>query len=556
MIKTAFISLLLLLGSHLAYSRSIKEDLNFNPISDGVDSFRNSSWGLSATTETCQPVYGILPCSTNVWGLLFLIVIYEILLSLGERYVANGSEQFFEIIGPGGIFGASLFQFLGTIPQVIIVLVSSLSGTTEAAQQRAQLGMGMVAGSTVMFLTLIWGTCVLVGSYDLSEATPPDNTGNQKTLKGFGVVTDVQTSYTARIMLLTLVPLVILQLENFFHSSGRRVVTLIALIITVGLLIGYILYQIFQPWVQNRRFEFLMNKYAKDKLLTLLTRNGRPDTQKIQQLFNKVDRNNDASVSAAELRVLFLGLRSDNDLSTDKDVEDIMKSFDITGDAGVSRDEFVVAMTKVVNDLSNKSRNPRSRNAVSSNTKNTSDAQQSLLANTTTPAPTPGTTTSNVWVTFFRAAFFFILGTGMLLVLAEPLIQSVVTFSQVVNLSSFAVSYLAIPFAMNYRVAVASVGSARQKTQNSISLTLSSLYGGVYMNNVIGLIVFLAPVYFRNLSSDVSAEVIVLLVVCILMTLFTSFCTTFPRWTSYIVLLLYPISLASVYVLTSVFGWS
>ncbi|CAI9782039.1 unnamed protein product [Fraxinus pennsylvanica] len=561
MIKIAFISLFLLLGSHLAYSRSIKEDLNFNPISDGVDSFRNSSWGLSlsATTESCQPVYGILPCSSNVWGLLFLIVIYEILLSVAERYVANGSEQFFEIIGPGGIFGASLFQFLGTIPQIIIVLVSALSGTTEAAQQRAKLGMGMVAGSTVMFLTLIWGTCVLVGSYDLSEATP-DNTGNQRTLKGFGVVTDVQTIYTARIMLITLVPLVILQLESFFHSSGKQVVTLIALIITMGLLIGYILYQIFQPWIQNRRFELLMYKYAKDKLLTLLTRNGRPDTQKIQQLFNKVDRNNNGSVSAAELRVLFLGLRSDNDLSTDKDVEDIMASFDITGDAGVNRDEFVTAMTKLVNDLSNKTRDPKSRNAVSSNTKNTSAAQQSLLANnttpSTTPAPTPGTKTSNVWVTFFRAAFFFVVGTGMLLVLAEPLIQSVVTFSEVVNLSSFAVSYLAIPFAMNYRVAVASIGSARQKTENSISLTLSSLYGGVYMNNVIGLIAFLAPVYFRNLSSDISAEVAVLLVVCILMTLFTSFSTTFPRWTSYIVLLLYPISLASVYVLTSVFGWS
>ncbi|XP_022898660.1 sodium/calcium exchanger NCL2-like [Olea europaea var. sylvestris] len=560
MIKFAFISLFLLLGSHLAYSRTIKEDLNFNPISDGVYSFGNSSWGLSATTETCQPVYGILPCSSNVWGLLFLIVVYEILLSVAERYVANGSEQFFELIGPGGVFGASLFQFLGTIPQIIIVLVSALSGTTEAAQQRATLGMGMVAGSTVMFLTLIWGSCVLVGSYDLSEATPADNTGNRRTLRGFGIVTDVETSYTARIMLLTLVPLVVLQLVKLFHSTGRQVIILIALIITLGLLIGYILYQVFQPWVQNRRFEFLMYKYAKDKLLTLLTRNGRPDTRKIQALFNKVDKNNNGSVSATELRVLFLGLRSDNDLSTDKDVEDIMESFDMTGDASINLDEFVTKMTKLVNDLSNTTRGPKLQNAVTSNTKNTSDAKQSLLPNnttsSTTPTANPGTKPSNIWVKLFRASFFLIAGTVMLLVLAEPLVQSVVTFSQTVNLSSFAVSYLALPLAMNSRVAVASIASARQMTQKSISLTLSSLYGAVYMNNVIGLIVFLAPVYFRNLTSDVSAEVIVLLVVCIVMTLFTSFCTTFPRWTSYMVLLLYPISLALVYVLTSVFGWS
>ncbi|CAI9783707.1 unnamed protein product [Fraxinus pennsylvanica] len=560
--KFAVISLFLLLGSHLAYSRSIKQTSNFNPISDGIHSFSNS-WGLSASTETCEPVYGILPCSSNVWGLLFLIVIYEILLSMGERYVANGSEQFFEIIGPGGIFGASLFQFLGAIPQIIIVLVSALSGTTEAAQQQATLGMGLVAGSTVMLLTLVWGLCVLVGSYDLSEAT--DNTGNQKTLKGIGIVTDVQTCYTARIMVVTLVPLIVLQLVKVVPSSGRRVIILIALIITVALLVAYMLYQVFQPWIQNRRFEHLMYKYAKDKILTLLTRNGRPDTRKIQDLFDKVDRDRNALVSEAELRVFFLGLKlNDDDLSTEKDVEDIMGSFDITGDAGINRDEFVTAMTKVVNDLSEKTRGPELRNASSSNTKNTSEAQQSLLANNTSPTATPSTslsaspstTASNVWVTFFRASFFLIVGIGMLLILSEPLITSVVAFSEAVNLSSFAVSYLAIPLAMNSRVAVSSISSARQMTQRSISLTLSSLYGAVYMNNVIGLIVFLAPVYVRNLSSDVSAEVVVLLVVCILMTLFTSCCTTFHRWTSYIVLLLYPISLASVYVLTSVFGWS
>ncbi|CAA2934625.1 sodium calcium exchanger NCL2-like [Olea europaea subsp. europaea] len=549
--KFAFISLFLLLGSHLANSRSIKENLNFNPVSDGFYSFSNS-WGLSASTETCEPVYGILPCSSNVWGLLFLIVIYEILLSLGERYVANGSEQLYEIIGTGGIFGASLFQFLGTIPQIIIVLVSSLSGTTEAAQQQAKLGMGLVAGSTVFLLTLVWGFCVLTGSYDLSEANT-DNTGNPKTLKGVGVVTDVETCYTARIMVITLVPLIILQLVKVFPSSGRRAIILIALIITAGLLIAYISYQVFQPWIQNRRFEHLMYKYAKDKLLKLLTRNGRPNTQKIQE----VDRNRNGSVSEAELRVFFLGLKlNDDDLSTEKDVEDIMESFDITGDAGINRDEFVTVMTKLVNDFSEKTPGPKHRNAVSSNTKNTSEAQQSLLANNTSTTATPSTTASNVWVKFLTAAFFLIFGSGMLLVLAQPLITSVVSFSEAVNLSSFAVSYLAIPLAMNYRVAVSSIGSASRKSQRSISLTLSSLYGAVYMNNVIGLIVFLAPVYVRNLSSDVSAEVVVLLVVCILMTFFTSCCTIFHRWTSYVVLLLYPISLVSVYVLTSVLGWS
>lgn len=75
------------------------------------------------------------------------------------------------------------------------------------------------------------------------------------------------------------------------------------------------------------------------------------------------------------------------------------------------------------------------------------------------------------------------------------------------------------------------------------------------MNNMIGLIVFLAPVYGRNLSADVFAEVLVVLIICILVTLLTSFRTTYPRWMGYLVVLLYPVSLALVYLVTSVLGW-
>lgn len=82
------------------------------------------------------------------------------------------------------------------------------------------------------------------------------------------------------------------------------------------------------------------------------------------------------------------------------------------------------------------------------------------------------------------------------------------------------------------------------------------LYGGIFMNNIIGSIVFLTPVYARDLLSDVSAEVLVVLIICIGMTILLGFRTTFPIWVGYLVLLLYPASLALVYVLTVVFNWS
>ena len=76
------------------------------------------------------------------------------------------------------------------------------------------------------------------------------------------------------------------------------------------------------------------------------------------------------------------------------------------------------------------------------------------------------------------------------------------------------------------------------------------------MNNTLCLAVFLALVYARGLTWDFSSEALIILVVCIVMGLFTSFRTTLPLWTCLVAYLLYPLSLVIVYVLDFAFGWS
>ncbi|RWW53751.1 hypothetical protein BHE74_00039729 [Ensete ventricosum] len=85
---------------------------------------------------------------------------------------------------------------------------------------------------------------------------------------------------------------------------------------------------------------------------------------------------------------------------------------------------------------------------------------------------------------------------------------------------------------------------------------VDAIYGGATMNNILCLAVFLALVYVRHLTWDFSAEVLVILVVCIVMGIFTSLRTTFPLWTCFVAFLLYPLSLLLVYLLDFVFGWS
>ena len=85
---------------------------------------------------------------------------------------------------------------------------------------------------------------------------------------------------------------------------------------------------------------------------------------------------------------------------------------------------------------------------------------------------------------------------------------------------------------------------------------LVQIYGSVTMSNILSLAVFLALVYIRNLTWSFSAEVLVIIIVCILMGVVASLRTTFPIWMCFGAVLLYPLSLLLVYILQYVFGWS
>ena len=55
-------------------------------------------------------------------------------------------------------------------------IVSGLSGSTATAQTQVSVGMGLLAGSTIMLLTVLWGSCVIVGKCDLVDSKAVDST--------------------------------------------------------------------------------------------------------------------------------------------------------------------------------------------------------------------------------------------------------------------------------------------------------------------------------------------------------------------------------------------
>ncbi|CAL9199547.1 sodium/calcium exchanger NCL1-like isoform X2 [Musa acuminata AAA Group] len=577
LIAFIFPSLLLLIAGRCADGRPISplaEEEAFDlPISDGFSGRTDAAYEYGpflvlprgSATESCEPTYGFLPCTTTVVGNLFLVLVYGFLMFKAATYLSSGSELLLQILGPG-IVGGLFLPILGALPDAMLILVSGLSGSKETAQSQVLIGMGLLAGSTVMLLTLLWGSCVVVGKCDLSDSSTSVDLQDTRGFSLFasGISTDVQTSYAARIMAISVVPFIIVQLPRVFKfPSGQRLAVLVALIVAIALLLSYCLYQVLQPWIQRRRLEFAKHRLVMSGILKhvhtqslghLMDDYGKPNLHVIKKLFHKVDLDKNQSISRSELRALIIGLKmGEIDLDKDGAVDKVMNEFDTSRDDNIQEEEFIEGISKWIDEAYRSVAFSGSYSQKLHHFHMKARNEHNMLHDQSEEAADG--TGSPAWICF-KAILLLVLGTFIAAVFADPLVDAVDNFSSATKIPSFFISFIAMPLATNSSEAVSAIIFASRKKQRTASLTFSEIYGGATMNNVLCLAVFLSLVYVRHLTWDFSAEVLVILVVCIVMGIFTSLRTTFPLWTCFVAFLLYPLSLVLVYVLDFVFGWS
>nr|ACN27225.1 unknown [Zea mays] len=481
-------------------------------------------------------------------------------------FLSAGSELLLEIMGPG-LVGGLLLPILGALPDALLVLVSGLSGSKEEAQSQVLIGMGLLAGSTVFLLTLLWGTCVVVGKCDLGPGREAVDVTDTKgfSLTGTGVTTDVQTSYAARIMGLSVIPFIIAQFPKMLKTHhGQRLAMLLALVVSFALVLAYCLYQVFQPWIQRRKLAYAKHKHVISGILRhaqmqslgrLLNDDGTPNEQVIRKLFRKIDMDESRSLSRAELHALIVGINFEEvDFDRTDAVDKVMDDFDTSRNDVVEEEEFVQGMRKWLDEAR---RSVPVGGAFSSKfiheyherTRQEHDELVDRSDEAVESVENPG------WC-IAKAVALLLLGSAAAAAFADPLVDAVHGFSNATRIPSFFISFIALPLATNSSEAVSAIIFASRKKQRTCSLTFSEVYGGVTMNNTLCLGVFLALIYFRNLTWDFSSEVLIILLVCVVMALFTSFRTTFPLWTCLVAYMLYPLSLIIVYILDYVFGWS
>ena len=100
---------------------------------------------------------------------------YGNLLLVGANLIGDGSELLLEIMDPG-LIGGLVLPILGALPDAAMIVVSGMGGTVQAAQEQVAVGVGTLAGSTVMLLSIAWGGSLILGRCDIVQGRAKDKT--------------------------------------------------------------------------------------------------------------------------------------------------------------------------------------------------------------------------------------------------------------------------------------------------------------------------------------------------------------------------------------------
>ena len=106
---------------------------------------------------------------------LFLLCTYAYVLSWSSNLISDGSELLLLVPSLRGIVGSVVLPVLGAVPDGAIVLFSGM-GPRDQVEQQVAVGIGALAGSTIMLLTIPWCLSIFAGRVDLG----PDGTPNYR----------------------------------------------------------------------------------------------------------------------------------------------------------------------------------------------------------------------------------------------------------------------------------------------------------------------------------------------------------------------------------------
>ena len=531
---------------------------------------------------------------------MFLNLVYGYALLTAAGFISDGSELLLEILSPG-LVGGLLLPILGAVPDAAVIIASGLGASKEDAQEQVSVGMGTLAGSTVMLLTIAWGGSLILGRCDLSSR----GTAINKTLtpkasiteaaNETGVTTDKDTKTNAMVMMASCVTFLVIQIPAWMGMQANKKIDLAAAAVALGGLALYCGYQVLFPELQRRKIAAAQAKAARKRGAMFAAHlgntmggilvDGEVNVQALNKMFEQFDSdgNNEVDVQELKLALVAMSVTMQDTEITDGDVEVWLKEFDKDSDGLISRAEFCAGMTHWVleqaKNISVRSRRSSfdgslrggSRHELSAARGPAHAGLEPLLGSAPEQEAGEGQgeedesdveeeddeepmTKSQI---IKKAILFLAIGMAMVTLFADPMVGAVSSLSKALGLPSpFFASFVLTPFASNASELVSSLYFASKKRKKNISLTYSQVYGAVTMNNTMCLGLFMVVMRAQGLEWTFSSETLTILLVTLLVGYLGASRETFKSRLAVPVLALYPLSIALVCFLDFVVGWN
>eukprot|EP00026_Physarum_polycephalum_P005161 Phypoly_transcript_05190.p1 GENE.Phypoly_transcript_05190~~Phypoly_transcript_05190.p1 ORF type:complete len:592 (+),score=139.22 Phypoly_transcript_05190:164-1939(+) len=302
--------------------------------------------------------------------LLFLLIAYGFILSKASALISDGSELLLLIPALAGIVGSVVLPVLGAVPDGAIVLFSGM-GTADEVKEQIAVGVGALAGSTIMLLTIPWALCIFQGRVDIDNGEanytkkPKLSEANKWSWKNCGITPRHSININGKIMLGTAISYVIIQLAAFgsgcaknaeCHPAKEHWAALVALLSSILFFIGYLVYNVKFADEQDKEDKVVevKKKAIESHILSISAAfelslesdgDGKRQTLRfddaLHKFFKKYDRNGDNVIDAYEMRALLSDLNED---MSEERFQEFLKGMDEDGSGTISFKEFAAAM--------------------------------------------------------------------------------------------------------------------------------------------------------------------------------------------------------------------
>eukprot|EP00755_Sulcionema_specki_P013464 Sspe_Gene.54020::Locus_29838_Transcript_1_1_Confidence_1.000_Length_1849::g.54020::m.54020 len=508
--------------------------------------------------------------------LVFLGGVYGYVLFNASNMISEGSELL--LFTPlKAIVGSVVLPVLGAVPDGAIILFSG--GT----QRELAVGVGALAGSTIMLLTVPWCLAIIAGRVHVVGGLPSysrDSDGHRCPPGAFytqftstGCLASHSIPRTGWFMLLTMVSYFVVQGPAFrlgcatpgcgcpegdvaclqSISDRERWWAFTGLVTSVALFFFYLYDQVSggeDEELRDRQNAEAAERALGSGLLTLRgLASGSGKSLSVRELdivlfheFQRYDTDRSGTIDTGELRSLVMSLKETPELAAfiaeraDKDKNGVVEWSEfrdcihdfVRSDSGVAVPHHAKGLTK---------------GPEGGEEEDDEDEEEELpddLADLT-----PEEQRSRIWK---RSLLLMGLGTVLVLLFSDPMVGILNAAGERTGVSAFYISFLMAPLASNASELIAAYNYALKKTEKTFTIALSSLLGAACMNNTFCLAIFLFQIFSNRLLWEFSAETISIVIVELCMFSFSQQRAHYT-WNSLVVLTLLPGSLALVAIL-------